>query len=132
MKVAVWDTYVRSSNGSVLHFDIIVPETLQDTGVIYDFGRQYLAAIGEPSSELSTEQCRLCHIEEPTDDMLRAISEKGFYILEMDAIPACLTENPSRRDMILYLRAHSTQYRFANFSLLGEAEIRELVRGIRD
>ena len=127
MKVAVWDTYVKSSNGSVLHFDIIVPETLQDTGVIYDFGRQYLATIGEPASKLSMEQCRFCHIEEPTGDMLRAISEKGFYILEMDAIPAHLPENPSRRDMILYLRAHNTEYRFANFSLLGEAEIRELV-----
>jgi hypothetical protein len=130
MRVAVWDTYVRSRNGSVLHFDIIVPETLQDTGIIYDFGRQYLATIGEPASELSMEQCRFCHIEEPTADMLQAIDAKGFYILEMDAIPAHLPENPSRRDMILHLRAHSAEYRFANFGLLAEAEIRELVKGI--
>lgn len=127
MKVAVWDTYVKSRDGSVLHFDIIVPETVQDTGVIYDFGRQYLADAGEPASELSMEQCRFCHIEEPTDEMMHAIETKGYYILEMEPIPAQLPDNPSRRDMILYLRAHRAECRFANFSLLGEGEIHKLI-----
>jgi len=28
MKVAVWDTYVTKKDGSVMHFDIIVPEEI--------------------------------------------------------------------------------------------------------
>jgi hypothetical protein len=30
MKVSVWDTYVTIKDGSIMHFDIIAPDTLKD------------------------------------------------------------------------------------------------------
>ncbi|MBL7711023.1 MAG: DUF2024 family protein [Chitinophagaceae bacterium] len=123
MQVAVWDTYVKTRSGSVLHFDIIVPDTLKDAGHIYGFGKQYLQSIGEGKSELSMEQCRFCHIESPTAEMLSAIGDKGYYILAMETIPASLNSDASRRDKILYLKGHYAQYRFADFRGIAETEV---------
>ncbi len=64
MQVAVWDTYVRSKSGAVLHFDIIVPQEIKDTGAIYRFGVQYLKSIDEPEHDLSVNECQFCHIED--------------------------------------------------------------------
>lgn len=123
MQVAVWDTYVKNNSGAVLHFDIIVPDTLKDAERIYSFGKQYVQSRGTLPEDLSTEQCRFCHIETPLPEMLSAIADKGYYILEMDTIPASLSSTASRRDKILYLKAHYSQHRFADFGGVPEAEI---------
>lgn len=128
MKVAVWDTYVKRKNGNVLHFDIIVPESTKDAKLIYAYGTAYLTTKNEMEGILATEECQFCHIEEPTEDMLRAIKQTGFYILEMEEIPSALSENPTRREMILYLRAHYPQYRFANFRGVGDADIKGILK----
>lgn len=128
MNVAVWDTYVKTPKGSFLHFDIIVPDTQKDSAVIYGYGRDYLAATGGPPADFSTEECRLCHIESPTEEMLQSIGEKGYYILEMEEIPAALPAHPTRRDMILHLRAHAVQYRFANFRGISDEQLKAMVQ----
>ena len=115
MQVAVWDTYVKKRDGSVLHFDIIVPSAEKDPARIFQFGKIYLASKNEPDGRLETEECQFCHIEEPSQEVLEAIGEQGFYILEMEDIPAHLPAQPSRRDMVLHLRAHYPEHRFADF-----------------
>ncbi len=35
MKVTVWDTYVTKKDGSIMHFDIIAPDTINDEDVIH-------------------------------------------------------------------------------------------------
>ena len=42
MKVAVWDTYVTKKDETIMHFDILAPEEIKDTTVIYDYGKAYL------------------------------------------------------------------------------------------
>lgn len=127
MQVAVWDTYVKTAHGSVMHFDIVLPDTVKDTALIYGYGRQYLETKGVQNAELSASECRYCHIEEPTALMMAAIEEKGFYIIEMETITAQLPATPTRRDKILFLRAHFPQHRFAQFSGMPEAEIDDLI-----
>ncbi len=127
MKVAVWDTYVKSHTGDVLHFDIIVPEAVKDTSEIFRFGKEYLQTIGEKDGQLTTSECQFCHIEEPDAAVLADIRQKGYYILEMEGIPAALPATPTRRDMILHLRAHYPEYRFKNFRNVSEEEVRSLL-----
>ena len=110
-----------------LHFDIIVPEEVKDAAAIYMYGKKHLEAIGEPPAELSTEQCQFCHIETPSEDIIQAIGGKGFYILEMEDIPTLLPENPSRRDMILHLRAHHQQYRFASSRGVDDGALKQMI-----
>lgn len=38
MKIAVWDAYVTKKDGTIMHFDILVPEEIKDSNVIYSFG----------------------------------------------------------------------------------------------
>ncbi len=115
MQAAVWDTYVKKKNGNVMHFDIIAPDTIKDIGTIYGFGKTYLAQNGETESSLDTEECQFCHIEEPTSEIKEAIDRQGYFILEMDEIPVQLPAQPSRRDLILHLKAHNKDYRLADF-----------------
>ena len=115
MKVAVWDTYVPSKNGDVLHFDIIVPIDT-DQAQVCRFGKTYLNSIQQTDAELNATECQMCHIEQPSDTMLLAIAQHGYYILELGQIPAHLPDNPARTDLILHLRAHYPAYRFADFS----------------
>lgn len=83
MKAAVWDTYVRKKDGSIMHFDIIAPAHIKEEETIHTFGREYLLAKGQGGQPLTANECRYCHIEEATEEMQVAIRQKGYYILEM-------------------------------------------------
>lgn len=127
MQVAVWDTYVKSQSGDVLHFDIIVPQEIKDSSSIYQFAVQYLNSINEPEHDLSLNECQFCHIEEPTMEMVAAIQKNGYYILEMDAIPKSLNTDASRRDKIMYLKGHYPQHRFQNFKGISEEDVDQMI-----
>ncbi|MEQ9310159.1 MAG: DUF2024 family protein [Balneolaceae bacterium] len=84
MNVAVWDTYVTKKNGSVMHFDIIVPEDLKDTAIIYGYGREYLKTKGQEKQPLTSKECKFCHIETVNAQLEVEIKLKGYSILEME------------------------------------------------
>jgi len=132
MKVAVWDTYVQLPAGDVLHFDIIVPDFVQDFGTIRRFGQEYLSGLKLDGLQIEANACQLCHIDTPDEQMLESIEHKGYYILEMETIPADLPDNPSRRMMILHLRAHFPKYRFADFRSFDEQTIRNMINTTED
>ena len=115
MSVAVWDTYITKKNGDAMHFDIIVPDTINEAATIYQYGKAYLKSKNEENASLESQECQLCHVESPTTEMLDSISQQGYFILEMEDISAALPPNPSRRDLIMHLRAFYKNYRFADF-----------------
>ncbi|WP_046246472.1 DUF2024 family protein [Hymenobacter terrenus] len=83
MGVAVYDTYVRKKDSTVMHFDILVPDTLTNKETIYGFGREYLKSKGQEGQALSAQECSFCHVEQPTPEMAAAIARQGYYIIEM-------------------------------------------------
>jgi hypothetical protein len=82
MKVSVFDTYVNKKNGSIMHFDIIVPTGI-DVKNVFRFGNEYLKMKGEEGSTLSTKQCQFCHVEHLQAYMEKDIQQRGYFILEM-------------------------------------------------
>jgi len=84
MKVAVWDTYVKKEDGNTMHFDILVPDTITNEQIIYNFGKDYLNNKSFKTGQLSSNECRLCHIETATQEMITSIMEKGYFIIEME------------------------------------------------
>lgn len=84
MKVAVWDTYVTKKDGSVMHFDIIAPEEIKDTTIIYGYGREYLKTKGQEGQPLTSKECRFCHIETVRTQWEAEIKQKGYFIIEME------------------------------------------------
>lgn len=83
MEVAVWDTYVKRKNGTIMHFDIIAPSSLRDESKIYQFGKEYLKEKGEEQALISTKECRFCHIETCKPAWEQEIISKGYFIFEM-------------------------------------------------
>ena len=84
MKVAVWDTYVTKKDGSVMHFDIIAPEEIKDTTIIYGFGSEYLKTKGQEGQPLTSKECRFCHVRSLQPQWEADIKKQGYFILEME------------------------------------------------
>lgn len=84
MRVAVWDTYVTRKDGSIMHFDIIAPDIIKDESIIHTFGKDYLQSKNQDGQPLTAKECRFCHIEAATPEMEASITEKGFFIIEME------------------------------------------------
>lgn len=83
-KVAVWDTYVPRKDGRVMHFDIIAPESVKDTAVIYGYGKEYLKSKGQSGQPLTSKECRFCHITNLRPHWEDAIKRKGYFIIELE------------------------------------------------
>jgi len=83
MQIAVWDTYVTRKDGSVMHFDIMVPASMSDEDTVYGYGRSYLRTKGEEGQPLAAEECRFCHVETAKPQWQADIERQGYYIYEM-------------------------------------------------
>ncbi|MFH6605075.1 DUF2024 family protein [Maribacter algicola] len=84
MKVSVWDTYVEREDAKVMHFDILVPNQVTDEETILDFGKQFLKTKPFGTKHLTARECRFCHIEEATEQIISSIQNVGFHIIEME------------------------------------------------
>ena len=84
MKIAVWDTYVTRKDGRVMHFDILVDDSVTSPDVIFEYGKQYLQSKDEESQVLSAEECQFCHIEAAPEEVQKQIEAFGFSIIEME------------------------------------------------
>jgi hypothetical protein len=128
MKAAVWDSYLKKDNGNVLHFDVVVPDSSSETAIVYKFADEYLKSKCIDGAEINVKNCQFCHIESMTDKMRFDIESKGFHIIEMDEIPSELPDNPTRREMILFLRAHFDEYRYAEFRDKKDIQIMQIIQ----
>ncbi len=84
MKAAVWDTYVPREDGKTMHFDIIVPDNETDPERIYAFGSKYLKQKAFKTGEISSNECRFCHMQLVPEAIAAEIHKKGYYIYEME------------------------------------------------
>ena len=84
MNIAVWDTFVKREDGNIMHFDILVPDKITDEQTIYNFGEHYLKSKSFKTGRLTSNECRLCHIERATEEMVSSITNKGYFIIEME------------------------------------------------
>lgn len=84
MKVAIWDTYVVKKNGETMHFDIVVPDHIADEEIIHAMGKTYLASKDQQDQPLTSRECQFCHQEKASPEMEASITEKGYFIIEME------------------------------------------------
>lgn len=128
MKAAVWDSYIKKGDGNVLHFDVVVPDSKSEATLVYKYAYEYLKSKGIEGVEINVKNCQFCHIENLTEEMKTNIETSGFHIIEMDEIPAKLPDNLTRREMILFLRAHFDEYRYADFRDKTDIQIAQIIR----
>lgn len=83
MKVRVWDTYVERTDGKTMHFDILAPENVDSPEQIYAYGKSYLKLKGQEGQTLDASECKFCHIEQASEEIVKSIAKQGFHIIEM-------------------------------------------------
>lgn len=128
MEIAVYDTYVKTSDGTTVHFDVLLPKTNHSLEKAIMCAKDYLNKEKIVYASISSEECQLCHFEKAEPEHLSNIQHQGYSIIRMEDIPPQLPPNPTRRQMILYLRAKYPELRFHNFSTYSTEEIRKLIQ----
>ena len=86
MECAVYDTYVQKSDGKTMHFDVVVEADTPHEKAI-EYGKQYLASVGQAEQKMTQEECQFCHIQEALPPIERDIASKGYYIQKMEGCP---------------------------------------------
>lgn len=66
-----------------MHFDILVPDSVDDSEKVFEYGRAYLKRKSIVSGDLSSEACKFCHLEEASEAVVEEIKKRGFYIVEL-------------------------------------------------
>ena len=84
MKVSVWDTYVEREGNKIMHFDILVSSELKNEQIIFGYGREYLKSKSFHTGDLSSKECKFCHIEQASNEVINNINSNGFHIIEME------------------------------------------------
>ena len=84
MKVSVWDTYVEREGDKTMHFDILVSSELKNESIIFGYGKEYLKSKSFHTGDLSSKECKFCHIEQASNDVINNINKNGFHIIEME------------------------------------------------
>jgi hypothetical protein len=87
MQCAVYDTYVRKRDGQVMHFDVVVEANTPHEKAI-EYGKSYLASIGQQDQKMTQEECQFCHIQEAPSVVEKDIAQKGYFIQKMEGCPA--------------------------------------------
>lgn len=67
-----------------MHFDILAPDDVKDTTVIYNYGKEYLVEKGQEGQPLTSKECRFCHVETLRPSWEADIMTKGYCIIEME------------------------------------------------
>ena len=78
----IFDTYVKSKNGHVMHFDVITDKN--DTEKAITFVKEWLKSIGENDAKVTTEECRFCHTQSVSEEVEIEMVTNGYFIAKME------------------------------------------------
>jgi len=86
MKIDAYDTYVRTVEGNLLHFDILLPSC--DGIKVSYYAHEWLLSIGKIPEKITQENCHYRHTETVTPEVRKRIGEHGYFIIQMKGCPA--------------------------------------------
>jgi hypothetical protein len=81
----VFDTYAKTNQGKIIHFDVVINE--QDQQKALDYAKQWLKSIGEENATVTSENCYFCHSVETPAELKQQISEHGYAIYKLEGCP---------------------------------------------
>lgn len=81
----VFDTYAKTSQGRIMHFDVVMVE--KDASKALEYARQWLGGIGHPDAVVTQENCIYCHSAEAPKALQDEIAKQGYAIIKMEGCP---------------------------------------------
>ena len=110
MKVSVWDTYVKREDGKLMHFDILVSDTLNDEKAIYREScrgpQQTLQRVVDQNQ--SEQKLKLNRLLSNLSDIQQEIRSAGIIALNAKVESAKSPEYQASLDVIADDILHST------------------------
>lgn len=82
MQIHVYDTYVKAKDGGTMHFDVFT--AVKDDQKAIEYARQWLISVGEGDAAVSSKECRFCHSQGASGDVVSAIQKDGYFIYKME------------------------------------------------
>jgi hypothetical protein len=86
MECAVYDTYVTKNDGKTMHFDVVVEASTPHDRAI-EYGKEFLASIGQSDQKMTSEECQFCHVQEAPSFVEKSIKQNGYWIQKMEGCP---------------------------------------------
>lgn len=87
MKIDVYDSYARTNDGKIMHFDVFVESsTPAETALAY--GREWLQSVDQNTEDLEASRCNFCHSRIADPIVQDTIKKEGYYILQMEGCPS--------------------------------------------
>jgi hypothetical protein len=80
-ELSVWHAYATDTSNQLLHFKMIVPEVVQDTAAIIEYGRHFLREQRGAGHALSVKHCPSCTVEQDKT-LKKTIKEKGYAVYD--------------------------------------------------
>jgi hypothetical protein len=87
MQIDVFDTYVTTTDGKRLHFDVFLPSGKQG-GDAQQYAKEWLESIGIKMNDIRQESCAYCHSEAASPRVQQHIEQHGYYIYQMEGCPS--------------------------------------------
>ncbi len=81
----VFDTYVKSKDGHVMHFDVITDKNNTENAIT--FAKEWLNGIGETEAIVTTKECRFCHTQSVSEEVEIDIMTNGYFIAKIEGCP---------------------------------------------
>ena len=85
MDFHVFDTYVKSKMGHVMHFDVVTDK--KDLEKAIGYAKKWLLSIGEEEPQVTSEECQFCHSQSVPEDIEIEIMTNGYFISKMEGCP---------------------------------------------
>lgn len=81
----VFDTYVKSKEGHIMHFDVITDKNNIENAIT--FAKEWLNSVGEKDAMVTTKECRFCHTQSVSEEIEIEIMTNGYFIAKMEGCP---------------------------------------------
>ncbi len=81
----VYDTYVKTAQGRIMHFDVVLDE--QDNEKALAYAKAWLTSIGHSDAVVTQENCAFCHSAEAPPDLRKQIDSQGYAIYKLEGCP---------------------------------------------
>ena len=85
MDFHVFDTYVKSKNEQIMHFDIITDKKEVEKAIL--FAKEWLHSINEENATVTTQECKFCHTQSVPEDIEIEIMTNGYFVSKMEGCP---------------------------------------------
>jgi hypothetical protein len=81
----VFDTYAKTAQGKIMHFDVVIDEN--DNTKALACAKKWLCDMGYEDAVVTQENCLFCHSTQAPPELREQIDNQGYAIYKLEGCP---------------------------------------------